>query len=62
MKKISKIKATCNLCHKQMGAIIELEKYTVPICVNSKCPNFALFQISAEQVEKFTFKKKGKDE
>ena len=54
--KIPKIKATCNMCFKQMDAIIELEKYSVPVCVNPKCPNFALLQISAEQVKKYNAK------
>lgn len=51
--KHTKIKATCNQCGKQMGAILELEKYTVPVCINPKCPNFALLQISVEKVIEF---------
>ena len=50
MKKISKIKATCNQCNKQMNAILELEKWTIPVCVNPGCPNFGLLQISIEKI------------
>ncbi len=52
-KKISKIKATCNRCGKQMDAILELEKYTIPVCTNPECPNFSLFQISMEKMIEF---------
>ena len=56
--KIEKIKATCNMCHKQMEGILELEKYTIPVCVNLKCPNFGLLQISEEKIIEFLDKEK----
>ena len=52
-----KIKATCNQCGKQMEAVLELEKFTVPVCLNPGCPNFALLQISVEKVIEFENKK-----
>ena len=50
MKKIIKIKATCNQCEKQMKGILELEKWTIPVCTNPSCPNFGLLQISSEKI------------
>ena len=58
MKKISKIKATCNQCGKQMDAILELEKWTIPVCTNPSCPNFSLLQISVEKMSEFIKKEK----
>ena len=52
-KKHIKIEATCNQCGKQMEAILELERYAIPVCVNPACPNFALLQISVEKVIEF---------
>ena len=53
-------KAHCNQCGKQMDAMIELEKWVVPVCTNPECPNFALLQISAEKIAEFDKKNKKK--
>lgn len=49
---------TCNQCGKKMDAIIELEKYNVPVCINPECPNYGLLQISEEKIEEYKNKLK----
>ena len=53
MKTEQKVKkATCNMCFKQM---IKIDKWSV--CLNPRCPNFALLQISVEKIGKWIKKK-----
>ena len=51
-------KATCNQCGKKMNAVMELEKWNIPVCVEPCCPNFGLLQISVEKMFEFIDKLK----
>jgi len=47
------IKSFCNQCGKQMGKVVFEVSYdylSIAVCQNPKCPNYALLQISAEDM------------
>ena len=55
--------STCNMCHKQMDEALKkhpelLQEIRLWTCLNARCPNFALYQIPAEDLP--TPKKKKK--
>lgn len=56
MKKIKK--TTCVQCGQELEAILELEKWTIPVCTNPSCPNFGLLQIGVKKMFEFIDKQK----
>lgn len=56
-KKQIETKHTCNMCHHEMPYSAEVmtnrgELILIPVCTNPRCPNYAVLQISAEQMPK----------
>ena len=54
----TKQKNTCNQCLKDMGLyyaehsnVYEDSEHIFTVCENPKCPNFGLYQVSAEYFE-----------
>lgn len=45
---------TCNMCHEEFEYHVDqyFRGKTINVCVNPKCPNYALLQISAEKMPK----------
>jgi hypothetical protein len=49
---------TCSQCGKKVDAVVELEKWNIPVCINPSCPNFGLLQIGMEKINEFNERKK----
>jgi len=50
--KIKTIQTTCNQCREKMKILPGFGN-VITICVNPRCHNYALFQVGAEDMEKF---------
>ena len=46
-------KTKCVQCGKELNAILELEKWIIPVCTEPSCPNFGLLQIGVKKMYEF---------